>query len=187
MQRLTPRQPLFDVREHERDDLMATGHRAGVVTKQAMVGFSEQIGVTVSGATDHDAVHGLELLLNHVEASKATVDLNQELRKLALEAMNVIVTKRGDRAIFLRTEPAQQSLTGMNYESITAARSDYVHKVSHVFVPIQVIDTDAMLNSDWDRDHAAHRRHRISNAVGMFHQTGTKVAGLNPWTRTANV
>ena len=76
------------------------------------------------------------------------VDLDEKLRKFALESKDFFVAQRGNRAIFSRTESLQMSLAGVHCKMLHASTGDGVHECSHECVRVAIVDADAVFNAD---------------------------------------
>ena len=80
----------------------------------------QQIGIVISLAAEHHAIHVRELLRDLRYRSQAAICDNRECRELFFHAPDPRIVERGHFAIFLRREPLQDRLAGMhNYGTAT--------------------------------------------------------------------
>ena len=131
-------------------------------------------------AAQHDAIDMGQVGIDVGDGLDAAVEDDFEVRKFALETMCVLVSERWNLAVFLWTETLEDRRAGMHDEGPAAGIGHRAHEVAHEAVLVMIVDADAMLDGDIDRDGVAHRLDAVRHQRRLRHQAGAECALLHP-------
>jgi hypothetical protein len=177
---------LVDVGQHGLDDAVPIGGMA-IVAVDLAVGGGEEVGVVVGGAANHGGVHLGALGLGLVEGKDAAVDFDEELGKVAFEAVDLVVAQGRDRAVVLGVEALEPGFAGMDGEMLAACAADDRHEFDHIFVAIAIVYANAVLDGHGQACRSDHGGDGLGDAIGLEHQAGSEVAALDAVAGAADV
>ena len=82
-------------------------------------------------------------------------------------------------AVLLRRESLEPSFARMHDENFAACITHGLDKVCEKFPAVQVIDANAALDRNWNRNSVLHRLEAIGNDVLLFHEACAEVSVLH--------
>ena len=122
-----------------------------------------------------------------VQGLDAAVDNELKLRKIALQAVGIVILEGRHFAVFLRAQAFQDGIARMHDKRLAAGIGHGADEIAHEVIRLAVIDADAVLHRDVDIDHVAHGFHAVGHQLRLGHQAGAKRAFLHALGRAAAV
>ena len=157
------------------------------IVKDACVGISQEPRVLVGFATDHDAIQVLELFFDLVKRLDAAVDAQVQVRHFGLEAVDELVVEWRYFAVFLGRESLEPSLAGVDNENLATGVAHGLDKVRKELPAVEVVDANAALDRNWNRDGILHCLEAIGDNLLFLHEACAELPVLHAVRRAAAV
>ena len=139
--------PVVDVGQHRFYHLLTRGG-SGIRLPKPPIHLGKPIGIVVGRSPHHHPIDWAQLFSNLLKVSQPAVNFNPQVRKVLLQAVDIAVAQGRHRAVVLGAQPLQPGFAGMDGEVATASLGHGADEVGHVFVAIQIVNANAVLNAD---------------------------------------
>ena len=157
--------------------------------EQRRIHVEKECRAVVGGAADHHPVHPCgEMRAGLVQRLDPTVDRQVHLGEGALHLVHERIVERRDVAVFLRAQPLQPGLAGVDRHPRDPRRLESVEKGGQDVTRLLIVDPDPTFHRDLGRcRRGAHRRDAIGDEPGRLHQHRAEGSRLHPVRRAADV
>ncbi len=142
---------------------------------------------SASARAEHHAIHVPELFGDDLVARDAAIDHDRHVRKVALQAMDVVVLERRHLTIFLRGQALQDGIACVHQERGCAGFGHGADEIAHEAVPFDGVDADPMLHGHRQTDGVADRPYALGDQHRIGHQAGAETSGLDTLGGTTDI
>ena len=104
-----------------------------------------------------------------------------------LEPINALIVQRRHIAVFFRRQPFQPGFACVHDQRVDTGGHDRLRECIQRGFLVLIVDTDAALHRDRNRDGRLHRRHAVPDQRRLGHQAGAEAAVLHAVGRTAGI
>ena len=141
----------------------------------------------IGGAPDHDAIDVGEVAGDFCERSNATIDSDQVGRQALFEAVDAIILKRRNVAVFFRRESLEPRFAGMDDHAIASGGDHRIHELIESGFGILIIDTEAAFDGDGQGGGGFQRGNAFGHKRGLAHQAGAEASFLHAVRRATDI
>ena len=141
----------------------------------------------IGGAAHHHAVDVLEMARGLLDARDAAIDRDVQRRIGALEPIDAVVVERRDIAVLARREPVEPGFARMHDQRIGAGRDHGAGERVERLFRVLLVDADAALHRDRQRDRGLHGGDAIADQRRLGHQAGAEAPFLHAVRRAADI
>ena len=165
------RQMRVDIRHHGTHGISSV--RVAPHTKNSTVRRAKDVTWRViSAAPDHHAVQSsVQEPLGLIKRGYPAVHRNMQIGKQPLHAVHDVIIKRRNIAVFLRRQPLQPRLAGMNCHAGTPRANHMRQKLRQDHLRVLIIHADAAFHRHLNLHRRTHRRQAARNQRRMFQPT----------------